>query len=491
MSTKSTQKKIQTPLFRFFDTKDKVSRESNNENQRIADCVEPSVDFNEKELNVPEDQDPIPEALFHKNNNNENQRIVDCVEPSVDSNEKELNVPEDQDPIPEALSTKKVVNQKSSKKHYKLKFNKDWIDKTNEEFRDWIQPTNDSEKFFDMACNEEYQCEYLHKHELKDIHKDNYKKWKKSIVANKTLTESINFGNSILAIQSKVVLFLVEHNAPLSWTSDLAKLLKSCCPEKKGLNHLDLYQQKASWIAQGLAQSVKDTIYQDLKATPYSLHFDETSTNRYKYGAFLARRVAQDFGSVESILIDIYSMVNSNADSAFNLYNEYIVKQNIESLLTGICLDNCNVMRGQHNSFTTRIQRRKSRAAFPPCILHVLNICEKTAFSFIPDVSFYKNVYSYFSSSIKRTDEFNKIQKMLGIETTLITQPAHTRWLTWSLTVSRINKKWGAALIEYFKKPRLTNNSAKLSLLAIPVENSTNTEVYEEHNVKEVEKKSL
>jgi len=76
MSTKSTQKKIQTPLFRFFDTKDKVSRESNNENQRIADCVGPSVDPNEKELNVPEDQDPIPEALFHKNNNNENQRIV-------------------------------------------------------------------------------------------------------------------------------------------------------------------------------------------------------------------------------------------------------------------------------------------------------------------------------------------------------------------------------------------------------------------------------
>ena len=67
----------------------------------------------------------------------------------------------------EALSSQNVVSQKSPKKHYKLKFNQDWINKNNKEYRDWIQPTSDPEKFYDKACDETYQCDYLHKHEKK------------------------------------------------------------------------------------------------------------------------------------------------------------------------------------------------------------------------------------------------------------------------------------------------------------------------------------
>ena len=56
MSTKSTQKKIQPPLFRFFDTKEKLSTENNNdENQRIVDCEELNVNSKDEELNVHKD----------------------------------------------------------------------------------------------------------------------------------------------------------------------------------------------------------------------------------------------------------------------------------------------------------------------------------------------------------------------------------------------------------------------------------------------------
>jgi len=57
--------------------------------------------------------------------------------------------------------------------------------------------------------------------------------------------------------------------------------------------------------------------------------------------------------------------------------------------------------------------------------------------------------YSYFSSSLKRSDEFIKLQKKLEINSTIINQPSHTRWLSWLSTISRINEKW-EALVKYF-----------------------------------------
>lgn len=109
-------------------------------------------------------------------------------------------------------------------------------------------------------------------------------------------------------------------------------------------------------------------------------------------------------------------------------------------------------MRGSNNSLMTRIQERKPFVAQNPCLLHVLSICEKAAFTCIPKEveAFYRNVYSYFASSPKRTTEFYDMQKKLCIDTELITQPSHTRWMTWSKTISRIVKKW-IALVEYFR----------------------------------------
>jgi len=61
--------------------------------------------------------------------------------------------------------------------------------------------------------------------------------------SNKALTENVEFVKNILILQSEIILFLVQHNGPIFWSSDLAKLLKNCCPEKKELNRLDMYQQ--------------------------------------------------------------------------------------------------------------------------------------------------------------------------------------------------------------------------------------------------------
>jgi len=84
------------------------------------------------------------------------------------------------------------------------------------------------------------------------------------------------------------------------------------------------------------------------------------------------------------------------------VYKEHIVDKGIEKHLTALCLDNCNTMRGTNCSFMTKVSEKKPFMVFPPCLLHIINICEKTAFSFIPDEikSFKRAIYNYFSQSL-------------------------------------------------------------------------------------------
>ena len=99
----------------------------------------------------------------------------------------------------------------------------------------------------------------------------------------------------------------------------------------------------------------------------------------------------------------------------------------------------------------TKIQEKKSFIALTPCFIHIINICEKQAFRHLPgDIEkFYKSVYSYFAKSLHKNEEFLSLQQKLGIDTTLLTQPAHTRWSSWHKTVTKTNQKW-LALKQYF-----------------------------------------
>ena len=145
-------------------------------------------------------------------------------------------------------------------------------------------------------------------------------------------------------------MFLLQKNAPLVWVKDIELLMKSCFPDKFELNYTNMHPEKATWIAQALAKSSQESLWNELKHQPYSLHYDETSTKYYKYGLFLVRRINQSFTSVEYDVLNLHDVTKGDAESIYKLYESYITKQNIERYLTSLCLDNCNTMRGKENS---------------------------------------------------------------------------------------------------------------------------------------------
>ena len=345
----------------------------------------------------------------------------------IDGNveESKEEIYQDNNPI-EKIDSDLIVQKKrvnvSKKKHYKPSFNDNWIIQGKEAYKDWItRVQDDPKKFLDLACNKVFDCEYLAEHERTKTHIEAYNAWK-SLDNNKKIDEDITLSRNITLIQSKIILFLLKKNAPLSWASDIESLMKSCFPQQKEVNYLNMYDDKNKWIAHAIADSNQQTLHNLLKEKPYSLHYDETSNKYYKYGLFLVRRINENFCDIENLILNLHDVGKCDAASLYKFYETYILEKNLEGRLTSICLDNCNVMRGKSNSFMTKVLEKKPFLSMPPCLIHIFNICERDAFTNLPnDIErFYRSIYSYFSRSLQRVQAFQSLQKKLGVSPTLL-----------------------------------------------------------------------
>ena len=108
-----------------------------------------------------------------------------------------------------------LSNMASKRKHYKTSFDDKWLDSASPLYRDWIQRVeSDPKRFFDLACNESYDCDYLKEHEATKSHKSNYASWKTLMKDNRKIIHDVALGQRICSIQCKIILFLSMKNAP-------------------------------------------------------------------------------------------------------------------------------------------------------------------------------------------------------------------------------------------------------------------------------------
>jgi len=372
--------------------------------------------------------------------------------------------------------------------HYLLKFNPKWLDKASSNYKDWISKSpNDEFHFMDLACNQILLCDSMVAHEKTAKHQNNYKSWKHIKESNQTLSNSLSLSNKILRYQCKIALFISKKNAPLSWKNDIHEMILSVSGDKPELSTSQFSKAKLNAILESLANIVNQNQYDELKKDYFSLLYDETSIKSKKYGAFILRRARQDFSQVYSTILAVFPMTGSDADKVMEMFKKHIIEKNIMNKLIGIGLDNANVMIGNNNSFKTRLLEIKSTISIQPCLLHIINLCEKRAFQCIPSELrlFHSRIYSYFRNSQKRSQKFQLIQKNLEIKPTLIPQACDTRWFSRYKCIKRINEKW-LALEKYFeeevqRKPRL------LKLSELSDDDDDNSQKEEEKRMEKVE----
>jgi len=191
MNFKSHTRKVQTNLFGYVQGKDDQHCQPNINSLRKS-----SKDYTEE----------YQEIMMEKNQIQENEEKP-CQSPRVQPGDRDIEEFFVQSPKKKKEQPKdeEKPKEKSAQKHYKKNFNVKWMDTTHKEYRDWIRATSDPKTFFDVACNAEFDCEYLYRHESKNVHKENYRNWKDSQNNNQKLDKDLNLSKRILVLQSKVV----------------------------------------------------------------------------------------------------------------------------------------------------------------------------------------------------------------------------------------------------------------------------------------------
>lgn len=436
----SSSKNFQKNLFFFLERKSEPEQQIF---QNDANKLQESLQKPDSKLDniIEDDQQETPKRTVVK------RRPLTAVKAS--SNENNTMEIETHKKI-EAVAT--ASKAKTPQKRYALKFNDDWTDSTHADYQDWLEKVpNGCYRFKDLACNKLYDVDYFAEHVTKDVHKKNVIRWRDLEQTFNKLDKTLSVAKSGAIIEAKIVYFLTQKNAPMAWGEDIASLFKSCFPTLPELKHVNLYQKKCNWIAQGLSEAHSDDLLSYIKTWPYSLMFDETSNKHYKYALFMVRFVDKEFTRVENMTLSLEKCSKEDSEATFNLYKSHIVDHKVDHNMVALCLDNCNAMRGENNSMMTRIREQRPLSVYTPCLCHILNICEKHAFRIIPDhvENFYRNVYVHFSRSLQKTQDFLSLQKELGMSESLFIQPAHTRWLSWAGAIIRIKSKW-EALKEYF-----------------------------------------
>ena len=107
---------------------------------------------------------------------------------------------------------------------------------------------------------------------------------------------------------------------------------------------------------------------------------------------------------------------------------------------------------GGHNSVSSRLNKYFPGITIFKCICHSIHICASEAAKELPKhcEDLIKYIFSHFSVSAKRSNEFKDYQAFLDLKPHKLLHPCQTRWLSLLSAVRRVVDQWTALLV-YFK----------------------------------------
>lgn len=158
-----------------------------------------------------------------------------------------------------------------------------------------------------------------------------------------------------------VLAVIAEHSLPLKMAPVLVELSQCLAADKAALTQLKLSCTAASYkMIYGLGQSFSEKTFANLRAYPFSLNIDESTSNSYK--KVLSMLVSYFNPELNDVVVDHLGSLEVLKVSAANLERvicDFFQENNIPwSNLIGIMLDSCNVMRGSKSGLETRIRQK-------------------------------------------------------------------------------------------------------------------------------------
>ncbi|XP_037958922.1 zinc finger MYM-type protein 6-like [Teleopsis dalmanni] len=263
-------------------------------------------------------------------------------------------------------------------------------------------------------------------------------------------------------------MFCVMHNLPFLLMDFLPNLLRVCCPDSEIAKAIKCSRTKATQITEQLASMSNAHIVKQLKTSKFSLIVDETTDVSCRKALVLVVRYFENLaGLVRDRFLCLIELEKCDAESIYQNIKSFFLTNNIPiQNLIGLATDGANTMAGHLTGLKTKLTK-DTNLFYLKCTYHSLHLCTAYACKKLPGEveSLCRNIYSYFSWSPKRVQEFKEFQEYCNIKPHKILGLALTRWLSLQHVVLRIIEQWDALQL-YFLSQCIEVNDIKPKDLA-------------------------
>lgn len=315
---------------------------------------------------------------------------------------------------------------------YKQKFKDSW-----KETFDFIESKDGLPKCKVCDVTLKGGISHIKRHKATNSHIKKYNSAKNTpainMVFNKPAFKSLN--DEIRELEMHVVGFLCEENLPFSLADKLTFFLKKVFPQETAVRNLKLKRQKATQLAvKIMAPYAKDVLFSRIKKEKFSIIIDETTDiGSSKSLAILARFFNEEKNCTNDVLLSLIEVKDATAVGLFNAIKQLLDDNVIPySNIVGFGADNANVMMGDLNGVRKKLTEICPGIVVQRCNCHNLHLSASNACKKLPTSveQFVRDIYTYFSHSVKRSNELKEFQIFAEEKPSKMLYPSQTRWLS-------------------------------------------------------------
>jgi len=250
--------------------------------------------------------------------------------------------------------------------------------------------------------------------------------------------------------------FLLQYRLPFSIAGPLNTFFQQIASNYSNdvIQTYTVNRNTITHAASTICETLKNNIFQELRATPFSLSLDASSdSNGNSFLAVCIRLIEKGFDRPTTKLISILPITTSSTGQTIfdMLTNTVLINEEIKQNCMGIVTDEGSNMTGIEKGVSSRLKEVCNHVVDMKDICHLLNNIFKKALEAIPKeiIDIIKNICSHFHRSTQKNALLRQILIEKNIKPLEILYQSKTRWLSMRDCIGRILELW-PALQSYF-----------------------------------------
>ncbi|KAF7200794.1 transcript variant X1 [Nothobranchius furzeri] len=307
-------------------------------------------------------------------------------------------------------------------------------------------------------------------HEKSTKHKRWLEAQKHAQTMSAFVTRNTTEADQVMNAEVKMAMLCARNNASITFCDDFHKCVAEMFPDSAIARKHSAGKTKSTQLIKGaIAAELDDELARTCRSQPFSLMCDESNNRRTDEEFVILTRLYDE--ATLQVATKFMEMPICNVGNAENLYeklSEALRKRGIpwENLIA-FASDNASVMKGRHNSVTSRLKTSQPHVQDLGCICHLAQLASGCAIQAaqVPVEDFLVGIDTHFDKSAKRCEIYKEFVDFTDSDHLQLLRYCSDRRLSLLTCVQRELNQWDA-LQAYFNSHEEVERSAKTHDLA-------------------------